>query len=128
MLCFGAVVLPISAYSGAAVEALYVLPTELCGSKYEATCQSAYLSADIEWYDTKGLAERKSLETLVSKPTFYYKFLAPLALRTVYAWSPLSGIAAKGISQVSFVWRQKKPPPRVVAIRKCTCKEVIPLG
>ena len=70
LLCFGAVVLPISAYSGAAVEALYVLPTELCGSKYEATCQSAYLSADIEWYDTKGLAERKSLETLVSKPTF----------------------------------------------------------
>ena len=70
VLCFGTVVLPISACLGAAVEALYVLPTELCGSEYEATCQSVYLSAGIERYDTKGFAERKSLETLVSKPTF----------------------------------------------------------
>jgi hypothetical protein len=41
-----------------------------CGSKYEVANQSCYPSADIEWIIAKGLDQRKSLETLVSKRVF----------------------------------------------------------
>jgi hypothetical protein len=108
VLCFGAVVLPISAYLGAAVEALYVLPTELCGSDYEATCQSVYLSAGIERYDTKGFAERKSLETLVSKPTFGFFCLATKETAATRSGSPVPPQAAREAKQKS----PHIPPPQ----------------
>ena len=41
-----------------------------CGSKNEAAQVSCYLRAGIEWIISKGIDQRKSLETSVSKRVF----------------------------------------------------------
>jgi len=43
-----------SAYVGAVLDVLDVLPTEMCGSEYEVARHSSYRCADIEWHIAKG--------------------------------------------------------------------------
>ena len=57
VLCFSAAILLISACSGAVVGKQVVLPTEMCGSKYEVANQSSYLCADIKWDITDGFVK-----------------------------------------------------------------------
>ena len=54
---------------------LEVLPSGRGRQQYEAASQCSYLCADIEWNLFKGLKQRKSLETLVSKRVFGFFLL-----------------------------------------------------